>query len=145
MRSIIKNRQQGYGLLEWLFILLVLAFIMLIGFRVVPLYSENQYIVAGLKDLVKVDENLNDMTDAEILKKMENFYSINGVRSEAAQDIEIEREEDKVLVKVDYDAEVNLFTDQPVIGTVKIVIPFRNHLDSEFPGQCCKPQKSTGK
>lgn len=144
MRSTIKNRQQGYGLLEWLFILLVLAFILLVGFRVVPLYSENQFIVAGLKDLVKVDENLSDMSDAEIRKKMESFYAINGVRSEGAQEIEIEREDNKVLVKIEYDAEVNLFTDQPVIGTVKIVIPFRNHLNSESPGQCCKPQ-ATGK
>jgi competence protein ComGC len=139
------RQQQGYGLIEWLLILLVVAFLFLVGFRVVPLYSENQFVVAGLKDLVKADENLNDLTDAEIRKKMDNFYNINGVRSEGAQNIEIEREDDKVVVKIEYDAEVNLFTDQPVIGTVKVVIPFRNHLDSEFPNDCCKPRKATDK
>jgi competence protein ComGC len=139
------RQQQGYGLIEWLLILLVVAFLFLVGFRVVPLYSENQFVVAGLKDLVKVDENLNDLTDAEIRKKMDNFYNINGVRSEGAQNIEIEREDNKVVAKIEYDAEVNLFTDQPVIGTVKVVIPFRNHLDSEFPNDCCKPRKATDK
>jgi competence protein ComGC len=139
------HQQQGYGLIEWLLILLVVAFLFLVGFRVVPLYSGNQFVVAGLKDLVKVDENLNDLTDAEIRKKMDNFYNINGVRSEGAQNIEIEREDNKVIVKIEYDAEVNLFTDQPVIGTVKVVIPFMNHLDSEFPNECCKPRKATDK
>jgi hypothetical protein len=137
----IKNlkTQKGYALWQWMFILLIAAFVLLLLFRTIPLYAENQYIVAGLKDLVKVDDNLSEMTDAEIRKRMDNYYLINNVRSQKASDIEIEREDNHVVVKIDYEAKANLFTDQPLLGTVDIVITFKNHLDSERPRECCKP------
>ena len=47
------GKQSGYGLIEWIFIVSVIAFFMLLAFRVIPLYSENQYVIAGLKDLVR--------------------------------------------------------------------------------------------
>ncbi len=51
------KQQQGYGLLQWILILLIASFFLLIGFRTIPLYTENQFVVTGLKSLVKVDEN----------------------------------------------------------------------------------------
>lgn len=139
---ITQKKQLGYGLIEWILILLIAAFFLLLGFRVIPIYTENQYVVAGLKDLVKVDENLSEMTDAEIRKRMDNFYMINNVRSEGPTEIEIEREDDHVVVKIDYDGKARLFTDQPLLGTVDIVVSFQNHLDSERPHECCKPLKA---
>lgn len=136
------KKQSGYALWQWIFFLLIAAFFLLLAFRTVPLYAENQYIVAGLKDLVKVDENLSEMTDAEIRKRMDNYYMINNVRSQKGSDIEIEREDEHVVVKIDYEAKANIFTDQPLFGTVDIVVSFQNHLDSERPHECCKPLKA---
>ncbi len=137
------KQQQGYGLLQWILILLIASFFLLIGFRTIPLYTENQFVVTGLKSLVKADENLSEMTDGEIRKRMENFYMVNNVRSEGPQkNIEIERENDQVLVTIDYEAKAILFEDQPFVGTVSIVVSFKNHLHSDRVHECCKPLKS---
>lgn len=136
------TNQKGYALWQWMFFLLIAAFFLLLLFRTVPLYTENQYIVAGLKDLVKADENLTELSDAEIRKRMGNYYLVNNVRSQKESDIEIEREDNRVVVKIDYEARTNLFTDQPLIGTVDIVVTFQNHLDSNRVRECCKPLKA---
>lgn len=145
MKPGIKNQfsnECGYSVIEWILIMLVVAFFMLIGFRVIPLYTENQYIVSGLRDLVKADESLLEMTDAEIFKRMENFYTINYVKTEGAKNIVIERDDNRVVVKIDYEAKTRLFTDQPFIGTVDISVSFTNHLDSNAIRECCKPLKA---
>lgn len=135
------KKQAGYAMWQWLLILLIAAFFLLLGFRTIPLYTENQYIVAGLKDLVKLDENLMEMTDAEIRKRMDNYYLINNVRTQKASDIEILREDNYVIVMIDYEAKANIFTEQPFLGTVDLVVTFKNHLDSRKIHECCKPLK----
>jgi len=139
-KTLLKN-QKGFGMLQWILILAIAAFFLLLGFRVIPLYAENKYVVAGLKDLVKVDEKFDELSDGEIRKRMENFYMINGVRGDGPREIAIEREEDHVLITIDYDAAVAIFTDQPFLGTVDIVVHFKNHLDSRYPHECCAPIK----
>lgn len=141
LKELAWKNQKGMGALQWILVLLIVAFFALLAFRVVPLYTENQYVVAGLKNLVNLDEKLTELSDSEIHKRMENFYTINYVKSEGAQKIVIEREDDHVLVKIDYSASANIFTNQPFLGTVDIVVHFKNHLDSDAPRECCAPLK----
>ncbi|MBK8188608.1 MAG: DUF4845 domain-containing protein [Cellvibrio sp.] len=143
LKEMAWKNQKGMGALQWILVLLIAAFFLLLGFRVIPLYTENQYVIAGLKSLVKADENIIDMTDAEINKRMDNFYNLNNVQSDGPrQNIEIEREDSRVLITIDYEGKAVLFEDQPVVGTVSIVISFKNHLDSDRVHECCKPLKS---
>lgn len=135
------KKQTGYAMWQWIFFLLIAAFFMLLAFRLIPLYTENQFIKAGLKDLVKLDENLLEMTDAEIRKRMDNYYLVNNVRTQKSSDIEIDRDDDHVVVMIDYEAKANLFTDQPLLGTVDLVVTFKNHLDSRSVRECCEPLK----
>ncbi len=145
MKVLQKNsswkKQAGYAMWQWIFFLLIAAFFMLLAFRLIPLYTENQFIKAGLKDLVKLDENLLEMTDAEIRKRMDNYYLVNNVRTQKSSDIEIDRDDDHVVVMIDYEAKANLFTDQPLLGTVDLVVTFKNHLDSRSVRECCEPLK----
>jgi Domain of unknown function (DUF4845) len=139
-KTLLKS-QKGFGALQWILILVIVSFFVLLGFRIIPLYAENQYVVAGLKDLLKLDEKLSELSDEEIRKRMFNFYVINGVRGEGPQKVVIEREDEDVLVKIDYDGVANIFTEQPFLGTVDVVVHFKNHLDSRYPRECCVPVK----
>lgn len=127
------RKQQGLGMLAWLLVLAVAGFFLLGAFKIIPMYADNQYIISGLKTLVEPGTRLEDMTNAEIKKKMNNFYTVNNVRSKEAQNIVIERDAKKVLVKIDYETRANLFAN------LDVVVSFKNHLDSTNPGQCCKP------
>lgn len=128
------SKQAGFSMLQWLVILIIAGFFLLFAFRVVPLYAENRYVIAGLKSIQDGGSRLVDMTDAEIKKKMINFYMINNVRSEGpTKNLKINRESEKIVVSIDYETRVNLFYN------IDLVLSFENHLDSSRVDMCCRP------
>ncbi len=136
------KKQQGLGMWGWLLVLIVAGFFLLCAFKIVPLYAENRYVVTALKSLIDPATPLENMTDGEIKRKLENFYMINNVRSEGpTKNIEIKREARKVLVTVNYESRVTLFDDVPLLRTLDVVVFFENHLDSSLPQFCCRSTK----
>lgn len=128
------KRQRGLGILQWLVIIIVVVVVGKFAFTVVPIYTENMYVQSALKSLDSSVEKLENMTDAEIKKKLTNFYLINNVRSEGpTKNIKIEREAERVVVTIDYEAR------DEYLFNIDIIMSFQNHLDSSRPGQCCKP------
>jgi hypothetical protein len=128
------KHQRGLGMLQWALVIAIAGFFLLFAFKVIPLYAENRYVESALRSLETGGEKLDQMTDAEITKKLNNFYMINNVRSEGpTKNIKIERESEKAVVTVDYETRVPLFYN------IDLVLSFQNHLDSTRPGQCCKP------
>ena len=128
------KQQRGLGMLQWALVIAIAGFFLLFAFKVVPLYAENRYVEAGLRSLVSGGEKLEQMTDAEIRKKLGNFYMINNVRSEGpTKNIKIQREADKTLVTVDYE------TRAPLMYNIDLILTFQNHLDSSKPALCCSP------
>ena len=128
------KHQRGLGMLQWLVVIVVVALLGKFAFSVVPIYAENMYVQTALKSLEDGAEKLENMTDAEIKKKLTNFYMINNVRSKGpTENIKIERESERVLVTVDYE------TREAYLANIDIIVSFQNHLDSSRPGQCCKP------
>jgi hypothetical protein len=129
----LKN-QRGLTMLSWVAVMAIASFCGLFAFNVVPMYAENTYVVAGLKQLADSGTTFDDMTDAEIKKKLTTFYSLNNVRSEGPQHIVIDRSSKNFIVKVDYELRANLFYN------IDIVTSFKNHLDSARKSECCKPR-----
>jgi len=128
------KHQRGLGMLQWALVIAIAGFFLLFAFKVVPLYAENRYVEVALRSLENGGEKLEQMTDSEIKKKLNNFYMLNNVRSEGpTKNIKIARESEKALVTVDYETRVPLFWN------IDLVLSFQNHLDSTRPGQCCKP------
>lgn len=127
------KKQQGMGLLNLIGIIVLGAFIGKFLFTVVPMYTENRYVVAGLKDLATTGKKLQDMSDMEIRKKMEDFYMINNVTREGSRKFVIVRNANGVVVKNDYEARDVFF------GDIDLVWTFNNHLHSTHPDLCCTP------
>jgi Tfp pilus assembly protein PilX len=127
------QQQRGLTLISWVFVLAILAFCGMFAFAVVPMYAENRYVEQALKSLVEPGERVTEMTDAEIKKKLQNFYLVNNVRSDGPQNIVIDRKSKNLLIAIDYENRTNLFWN------IDIVTSFQNHLDGEHPNLCCKP------
>ncbi len=136
MKSI--KHQRGLGMIQWALVLAVAGFFLMFAFKVVPLYAENRYVESALRSLVSAGDKLEEMSDQEIQKKLDNFYMVNNVRSAGPnKNIKIERESEWVLVTVDYETRVNLFWN------IDLVAIFNNHLDSRHPSVCCRPAPDT--
>jgi len=127
------HQQRGLTMISWIFVLAILAFCGMFAFAVVPMYAENRYVEQALKSLVEPGERVTEMSDAEIKKKIMNFYMINNVRSDGPQNIVIDRKSKGLLISIDYENRANL------LWNIDIVTSFQNHLDGEHPNLCCKP------
>ena len=127
------HQQQGLTLISWVFVLVIVAFCGMFGFAVVPMYAENIYVKNALKSLAESGSNLAEMSDAEINKRLQNFYMVNNVRSDGAQNIVIDRKTKALLITIDYENRANLFYN------IDVVTRFQNHLDADHPKLCCKP------
>lgn len=131
------KKQRGLGMLQWALVIAIAGFFLLFAFKVVPLYAENRYVESALRSLASGGEKIEEMSDTEIIKKLNNFYMINNVRSEGpTKNIKIEREAEKAVVTVDYETRV------PLMYNIDLVLTFANHLDSTKPTQCCKPSSN---
>ncbi|HTF95166.1 MAG TPA: DUF4845 domain-containing protein [Cellvibrio sp.] len=131
------KHQHGLGMLQWAVVIAVAGFFLLFAFKIVPLYAENRYVESALRSLTAGGERIEEMTDDEIKKKLNNFYVINNVRSEGpTKNIKIERDAENALVTVDYESRVSLMYN------IDLVLTFQNHLDSTNPAKCCKPSSS---
>ncbi len=128
------QKQRGMGLINLVLVLLVCAFCATFAFKVVPMYAENRYIISGLRELIDAGSTLEQMTDAEIRKRMNNFYMLNNVRSQDNNKIDITRTTNRLIVKIDYEARSTL------LANIDIVMNFKNHLDSQHPQECCEPK-----
>ena len=128
------ERQRGLTMISWILVLAIIAFCGMFAFRVVPMYAENMYVVNGLKSLVKSGERLSELSDSEIKKRINNFYTLNNVRSEGPQNIKIDRKNKTLLITIDYENRANLWLN------IDIVTSFENHLDAEHPDLCCRPR-----
>ena len=127
------QKQNGIGMINLIIIIMIVAFLANFAIKIVPMYVDNRMVITGLKSLAEPGNNLNQMSDAEIKKKMFNFFLINNVASEDAKKIVIEHKADSLIIKSDYETRANLFAN------IDLVMSFRNHLDSTRPTECCKP------
>ena len=116
------RRQSGLSSLSLLIILSASAFFLLVLFRVGPLYLDNYFVAAALKDMG--EEALVEMRDDEIRRKLQSYFTINNIRSVSMRNVDIERDRTGVAIKVDYEKRVNF------LGNADVVVTFTNHLHS---------------
>lgn len=129
----VAKLQRGVSMPVLVLILVLIGFFLMVAFKVVPVYVENRYIVAALNTLGEDAQEIQSMTTREIRTKLQRIYSVNNIRSEGSKQIDIDKESDRVLVRVDYETRVPLFLN------IDLVMSFENELDSSRPDQCCDP------
>ena len=129
--------QHGMSIVSWILLIGILGFCALFAVRVIPMYSENLYVVKALKSLTESGVKINELSDSEIKKKIMNFYLINNVTSKGPENIVIDRKSKSLLVTIDYENRTNFFSN------IDVVVSFQNHLDGDQPNLCCKPSANS--
>jgi hypothetical protein len=136
------HRQSGFSLPSLLFFFLVLGFCLTVFLKLFPLYQDDLLVKEAFKSFAEERKaDLNSMTKNEFSTHLGKFFTINGVRGEAAdlKHLEVERLRDKVVFRYSYEQRV------PFAKNVDLVVWFKNELDSSNPQACCKPSETVKK
>ena len=109
------KRQQGVTGIGWLIILGMIAFFVLIGLRLFPVYSENFNVISSLKSLEK-EPQVTRKSKADILRLIMNRFQINDVKNAGRKNIKISKRGGVLTVSVKYDVKTKLFGDLSLIA-----------------------------
>jgi hypothetical protein len=125
-------RQRGMSYWGWLLVVAVFGFALTCVSKMGPAYIDARYVEQGLKALSKLD-NIRDMTQSEIKRELDRFFTINNVRGEPTKAVKIIRGADSMLVSIDYELR------QPLFYNVDVVMKFNRQLNTAKADECCEP------
>lgn len=118
-----NKNQSGISSVALLLVMVAGAAILLVAFRIGPLYIDNYFVKASVESLE--DENVRDMSDRQIRTALDRYFVVNGVRDISTKSVKIERDARDVTVKLDYEKRTNL------IGNLDAVVLFQNHYSTK--------------
>ncbi len=119
-----SRKQQGLTMISGLVVLVIMATLFSAAFKLGPLYLDNYFIKASIDSLHK--DNVGEMTNADIRRKMANHFLINNIRDVKAKQLKIVREKKRILVSLNYEKRVNF------MGNLDFVVTFTNVYDSSM-------------
>jgi hypothetical protein len=108
------SRQRGVTLIGLLFWAVIIAFVALLVMRVVPTLNEYFTIQKAVNKVAKEGGTTVPEIRAAFEKTKQIEYSIASI---SGSDLEISKENDKIVVKFAYDKEIELF--EPVYLVIK--------------------------
>lgn len=135
-------RQSGFSLPSLLVFFLILGFVLTVFLKLFPLYQDDILVNNAFKSFAEAHkDDLSAMNKNEMNSHLSKFFTINGVRGEAANlnHLEVERLRDKVIFRYAYETRV------PFMNNVDLIVWFKTELDSSNPQACCKPSEPTKK
>ncbi|MFK8041285.1 DUF4845 domain-containing protein [Congregibacter brevis] len=103
-----RNRQQGMGMLGMLIIAVMVGFFVMSGIRIAPGLIEYQTV----RELViEAAEEYDDDEDtiADIRRTLSGSFNMNQIKTIGPRDVEITREDGKVVLNANYEDRIPLF------------------------------------
>ncbi len=113
----IKSRQQGSGILGWLFFLLVFGLILTVAIKVVPLYLSDRAVAEVVSSLSNRSGSAT-ATVADVRSWINKGLQLNRVELNR-NEVKVMRDYGPVTVQVNYERRVHLFYNIDLILTFK--------------------------
>jgi competence protein ComGC len=107
------RQQRGLSLIGLLFVGLIVVFLLLIGFKIVPAVTEYIAIEKAIRKI-----NKDGTTVAQIRREFDNYAIIDEIKSITPKDLDITKENDRVVISYAYSYSI------PIMDNVRLVIDF---------------------
>ena len=116
------QRQRGMTILGMILVLIMVAFVALIGMKVIPMYIQ-YYSIKSTIESVRKEPMLAQWTPTDIQKAIDRRFTIGYVENVKASDLKIRNERNIRVLELKYDDERELFYGLYVMLKVNEVIP----------------------
>lgn len=116
------QRQRGMTILGMILVIIMVAFVALIGMKVIPMYIQ-YYSIKSTIESVRKEPMLAQMTPIDIQKAIDRRFTIGYVENIKASDLKIRNERNIRVLELKYDDERELFYGLYVVLKVNEVIP----------------------
>lgn len=113
-----RNRQGGITLTGFILVSIVLVFVLILGFKLVPAYLE-QYTISKIFTQIARNPEFSNATAADVRAAFGRQISIDSVSAISAQDLDITREAGELIIGAQYQVTI------PLIANVSLLVDFK--------------------
>lgn len=117
------SRQRGLSLIALIFFGLIVVFLMIIGFKIVPAVTEYLAIERAVQKI-----KTEGSTVGEIRSAFDRYVAVDYITSITSKDLDITKEADRVVISYSYSYSI------PIMDNVRLVIDFSG-TSSNRPGK----------
>ena len=120
--NVSPKRQQGLTFISLVFILGLIAFFVLLGLKIGPIYLDHSKVVNALAEIEKTP-NIEEMTEAEIRDSLNKRFNINYVYDVTQDDITITKYQDYLRVAIEYEVV------KKIAGNLSVLVEFNDFIE----------------
>ncbi|MDD5633375.1 MAG: DUF4845 domain-containing protein, partial [Methylococcales bacterium] len=96
------RHQQGLTFISLVFALALIAFFVLLGLKIGPIYLNHSKVVSALADIEKTPD-IEEQSEAEIRDSLDKRFNINYVDDVTQDDIKVTHYNDYLKVAIEYE------------------------------------------
>jgi Domain of unknown function (DUF4845) len=108
---------QGYTLISLIFILGILAFFLLLVFKVGPIYLDHSKVVNALAAIEKTTD-IETLSEAEIRTSLDKRFNMNYVSDIKAQEVKLTKRGGYLKVEANYEVV------EKIMGNLSVLVEF---------------------
>ena len=120
--SVSPKKQQGLTFISLVFVLGLIAFFVILGLKIGPIYLNHSKVVSTLAELKK-STGIESQSEAEIRDSLSKRFNINYVDDVTQKDITITRHENYLKVVIAYEVITN------IVGNLSVLVEFNDVME----------------
>jgi DNA-dependent RNA polymerase auxiliary subunit epsilon len=120
--SVSPKKQQGLTFISLVFVLGLIAFFVILGLKIGPIYLNHSKVVSTLAELKKTTD-IEGQSEAEIRDSLSKRFNINYVDDVTQKDITITRHENYLKVVIAYEVITN------IVGNLSALVEFNDVME----------------
>ena len=120
--SVSPKKQQGLTFISLVFVLGLIAFFVILGLKIGPIYLNHSKVVSTLTELKKTTD-IEGQSEAEIRDSLSKRFNINYVDDVTQKDITITRHENYLKVVIAYEVITN------IVGNLSVLVEFNDVME----------------
>lgn len=120
--SVSPKRQQGLTFISLVFVLGLIAFFVLLGLKIGPIYLDHSKVVSALAEVEKTPD-IEEQSEAEIRDSLSKRFNINYVEDVTQKDITITRHGNYLKVLIEYEVV------KKIAGNLSVLVEFNDAIE----------------
>ena len=100
--NVSSKRQQGLTFISLVFVLGLIAFFVLLGLKIGPIYLDHSKVVSALTEIEKT-AHIEELSEAQIRNSLSKRFNINYVNDVTQDDITVTKQGNYLKVAIEYE------------------------------------------
>jgi Tfp pilus assembly major pilin PilA len=120
--NVSPKRQQGLTFISLVFVLGLIAFFVLLGLKIGPIYLDHSKVVSALAEIEKT-AHIEELSEAQIRNSLSKRFNINYVNDVTQDDITVTKQGNYLKVAIEYEVV------RKIAGNLSVLVEFNDIIE----------------